>query len=82
MSPERLNGADRSAANDIWSVGATLVHIMSGQPLNHVDTITQLRNNIFQYKIFIKGYPLNNYLQALNDSDFKKKLEDTVQRGK
>ena len=28
MSPERLNGAERSAANDIWSVGATLVHMI------------------------------------------------------
>ena len=42
MSPERLQGADRSAANDIWSVGATFVHMITGQPLNHLDTITQL----------------------------------------
>ena len=55
MSPERLQGADRSAANDMWSVGATLVHMISGQPLNHLDkTITLLSMNISQYKIFVK----------------------------
>ena len=77
MSPERLKGADRSAANegnDKWSVGAIFVHMILGQPLNHLDTITQLKNNISQYKIFINGNPLNNYLQTLNDSDFKKKV--------
>ena len=55
MSPERLQGADRSATNDIWSVGATLVHMISGQPLNHLETVTQLLINISQYKIFISG---------------------------
>ena len=30
--------------------------------------------NISQYKIFVKGSPLNNYLLTLNDSDFKKKV--------
>ena len=28
MSPERLQGADRSAANDIWSVGVIFVHMI------------------------------------------------------
>ena len=28
MSPELMNGAERSAANDIWSVGATFVHMI------------------------------------------------------
>ena len=28
MSPERMQGADRSATNDIWSVGATFVHMI------------------------------------------------------
>ena len=55
MSPERLNGAERSAANDIWIVGATLVHMISGQPLNHLDNIMQPLINISQYKIFISG---------------------------
>ena len=57
MSPERLTGADRSAANDIWSVGATFVHMISGQPLNHRDNLTLLLINISQYKIFISGKP-------------------------
>ena len=74
MSTERLNGAKRSATNDIWSVGATFVHMISGQPLNHLDTITQLILNISKYKIFIKGNPLNNYLETLNDNDFKKNV--------
>ena len=75
LSPERLLVADRSAANDIWSVGATFVHMISGQPLNHFDTtIPLLSMNISQYKIFVKGAPLNNYLQTLNDSDCKKKV--------
>ena len=73
MSPERLQGAGRSAANDIWSVGATFIHMISGQSLNHLDFILVLINNISQYKIFIKVNPLNNYLQTLNDSDFKRR---------
>ena len=69
-----MQGADRSAANDIWSVGATFVHMISGQPVNHLETVTQLILNISQYKICIKGNSLNNYLQTLNDSEFKKKV--------
>ena len=30
MSPERLNNAPRNAANDIWSLGATFVQMISG----------------------------------------------------
>ena len=64
MSPERLQGAERSAANDIWSVGATFVHMITGQPLNHLDaTIPLLSMNIAQYKICINGDPLNNYIR-------------------
>ena len=74
MSPERLQGADRSAANDIWSVGATFVYMITGQPLNHFDTITQLIFNISQYKVCINGRPYSKYIQTLNDNDFKKKI--------
>ena len=75
MSPERLQGADRSAANVIWSVGATFVHMISAQPLNHLDTtIPLLSMNIFQYKIFINGNSYSEYLKTLNDNDFKKKV--------
>ena len=74
LSPERLLGADRSATNDIWSVGATFVYMITGQPLNHFDTtIPLLSMNISQYKIFIKGNLLNIYLLTLNDNDFKRK---------
>ena len=74
MSPERLQGANRSAANDIWSVGATFVHMISGQPVNFFESITQLINNISQYKICINRNPYNEYMQTLNDNDFKKKV--------
>ena len=74
MSPERLQGADRSAANDIWSVGATFVHMISGQPLNHLETVTQLLMNISQCKLCINGKSYNEYLETLNDNDFKKKV--------
>ena len=57
MSPKRQDGADPSADSDIWSVGATFVHMISGQKLNHLDTITQLILNISQYKVFINGNP-------------------------
>ena len=74
MSPERLQGADRSAANDMWSVGATVVHMISGQPLNHLETATQLLMNISQYKLCINGKPYNEYMETLNENDFKKKI--------
>ena len=65
MSPERLNGAERSAANDIWSVGATFVHMITGQPLNHLDTtIPLISMNISQYKICINGNPYSEYLKT------------------
>ena len=74
LSPERLAGADRSAANDVWSVGATFVHMASGQPLNARDNITQLLINISQYKICIGGKSYDEYLSALNERDFKKQI--------
>ena len=82
MSPERMQGADRSAANDIWSVGATFVHMISGQPLNHLNTLTQLINNISHYKISINGRAYIEYLQSLNNTDFKKRLLSLTLRNK
>ena len=35
MSPERLKGDTRSAENDMWSVGATFVTMITGNTLNH-----------------------------------------------
>ena len=37
MSPERLSGDSRSRENDMWSVGATFVRMVTGQDLNHLD---------------------------------------------
>ena len=74
MYPERLQGADRSAANDIWSVGATVVHMISGHPLNHLDNFMQPLINILQYKLCINGKPYNEYVETLNENDFKKKI--------
>ena len=39
-----------------------------------MDTISQLINNVSQYKIFINGMPYNNFLQTLSEDDFKKKI--------
>ena len=44
------------------------------QGLNHLENITQLINNISQYKIYINGNLYSEYLQTLNDNDFKKKV--------
>ena len=46
-----------------------------GQPLNHLDkTIPLLSMNISQYKLCINGKSHNEYLETLNDNDFKKKV--------
>ena len=50
------------------------VHMISGQPVNHLESITQLIYNISQYKVCIKGNPYTEYMQTLNDNDFKKKV--------
>ena len=57
MSPEPLNNAPRNAANDIWSIGATLIEMISGQQINHQGTFSQIVLNILQYKIFINEIP-------------------------
>ena len=70
-----MNSASRSAANDIWSVGATFAHMITGQPLNHTDETTpKFCVNISQYKISIAGKPLNEYLKSLKDADYKKQI--------
>ena len=74
MSPERLAGGKRSAANDMWSVGATFVHMISGKPLNHVDGFPLLAMNISQYKLRVNGTPYNEYLSALNENDIRKRV--------
>ena len=74
MSPERLNNASRSAANDIWSIGATFVQMISGQQINYQDTFPQIVLNVMQLKIFINGMPYNEFLQTLSDDDYKTKI--------
>ena len=64
----------RSAANDIWSIGATFVQMISGKQINNQDNISQFFINITQYKIVINGMPYKNFLQTLSDDDFKKKI--------
>lgn len=70
MSPERINEAPRSAENDIWSVGATFVTMITTQPLNHKDHFPQ--NKIAQFKIFIDSRPFDEYISALNEDDYRK----------
>ena len=74
MSPERLNNASRSAANDIWSIGATFVQMISDQQINHQETFPQIVLNILQYKIFINGMPYSEFLKTLSDFNLKKKI--------
>ena len=38
MSPERCLGNSKSFKNDIWSVGATFVEMITGHPLNYTDS--------------------------------------------
>ena len=64
MSPERIEGAGRSAENDIWSIGATFVTMISGHTINHNDKGLLPQIKIAQYKIFVEGKPLDEYLQS------------------
>ena len=73
MSPERLdNMSSRSAANDIWSIGATFVQMISGQKINHQETFPQFVLNIIQYKILINGILYDEFLKTLREDDFKR----------
>ena len=70
MSPERINEAPRSAENDIWSVGATFVAMITGHSLNHTDRHPELK--IARFDIFIESTPLNEYIQSLNENDYRR----------
>ena len=54
-SPEVLNGKPRSHENDCWSVGATLVHMITGKPLNHKAPGYQAMNEIRNYNLEYNG---------------------------
>ena len=70
ISQERLHGADRIAANDIWSVGATVVHMI----LNHFKTVM----NILQYKLCVNEMPYNEYLITVNEFPEENTLANIV----
>ena len=72
MSPERINGAHRSAENDMWSVGATFVKMITGNTLNHNDKRQFPQIKISQYEIFIGGKPLQKFLEELDENDYRR----------
>ena len=74
-SPEVLKGDPRSRKNDCWSIGATLVHMVTGNPLNHSDSGYKLLMNIIQYNLFYNGVPLET---ALNSSDIANWVKDIL----
>ena len=74
MSPERVGGVSRSAENDIWSIGATFVKMVTGQTVNHKDKFPKVNMNIAAYNIIIDEVPLNQYLLSINDENDYKKL--------
>ena len=78
ISPERYNGNPKCVKSDIWSVGATFVEMISGHPLNYTDSFPLVTMNIANYKIFINGILKNEYLQSLDDSDFKEIIQRTL----
>ena len=71
MSPERLNEDSRSAENDIWSVGATFVTMITGHHLNSNNKKFP-ENEIAQFVIFINSIPLETYLKKLPENDYKR----------
>lgn len=70
MSPERINGTTRSPENDIWSIGATFVVMITGQTINPKDKFPKINMNISQYNIFIGDDSLEVYISKLKESDF------------
>ena len=74
MSPERIKNASRNAANDIWSIGAIFVQMITGQTINHQDTQANFFINVSQYKIFINEMPYNKFLQTISEIDLQKKI--------
>ena len=70
ICPERLNGEPRSAENDIWCAGAVFVTMMTGHTLNH--NVPAPEEKISQYKIYILGVFINEFLQNFHSEDFRK----------
>ena len=76
MSPERIAGESRSAENDMWSIGATFVTMISGHTINHNDKsqFPQILVSISKYEIFIEETPLNKYLDRLVENDYRREI--------
>ena len=75
MSPERIDGASRSAENDMWSIGATFVTMISGHTINHNDKSPfPQAKNIYNIKYSIEGTPLDEYLQSLIENDYRRQI--------
>ena len=81
MSPERIAEVSRTktfyAENDMWSINATFVTMISaGHTINHNDKsqFLQIILCISEYKIFIEGTPLNEYLDRLVENDYRREI--------
>ena len=80
MSPERIAGVSRTktfyAENDMWSIGATFVTMISGHTINHNNKsqFLQIILSISEYKIFIEGTPLHEYLDRLVENDYRREI--------
>ena len=74
MSPERLNGAPPSAENDMWSVGATFVKMVTGNTLNHNDKSPYPQLSIEIDEIFIGVKLLKDFIDELNKNDYRRQI--------
>lgn len=74
MSPERINGASRSAKNDIWSVGATFVTMISGKTLNSNDKNLFPHTKIAKYELYIEDKPMKEYLNEIEKDDYRREI--------
>ena len=74
MSPERNKGEVANAASDIWSLGVTFVLMSTGHTINHTDSFPNVIQHIVSYEISIDGAALNEYLESLSESDYRKMI--------
>ena len=68
--PEILHGKPRGAANDCWSIGATLVHMVTGKVLNHTQNMLTAISMIGNYDILYDGQPLQQALEKMPPNYF------------
>ena len=72
MSPERLNNASRSAANDIWSIAATFVQMISVQKWRLCSISHREQKVIFQILFIFKN--CNEILILNRENKIKMKI--------